>query len=347
MLQSRLENTFYFAVLLSVLVLACYIFWPSVTALVLALTFATAFRPVYRFLKRILRWEGLASIVTVFLVLIVVFLPLGYFAREILNQATALYVNLAQGETDPSSFVRHISETKIGQILPSVTGAEFDKYVSESLSWLVGQFGAIFQQITNILFTIFISLIALYYFLRDGERFKTEVIGALPIHSAYAEEILRQTARAIKSVILGALAIAVIQGVLSGIGFVIFDVPRPALWAAVTIVAALVPTLGTSLVLIPVVAYLFISGQTMAALGMAIWGAIAVGLIDNLLGPKLMQYGTKVHPLLILLSVIGGISVFGVIGFLVGPIVLGFLYALLDIYPKIVRPETKAINDLA
>jgi len=112
-------------------------------------------------------------------------------------------------------------------------------------------------------------------------------------------------------------------------------------------VAALVPTLGTSLVLIPVIAYLLISGQTMAALGMAIWGAIAVGLIDNLLGPKLMQYGTNVHPLLILLSVIGGISVFGVIGFLVGPIVLGFLYALLDVYPKIVRPETKAINDLA
>ncbi|HEY4526138.1 MAG TPA: AI-2E family transporter [Candidatus Paceibacterota bacterium] len=347
MFQSRVENAFYFTVLLLVVVLAGYIFWPSVTALVLALTFASAFRPVYKFLKTFLRWEGLTSIVTVFLVFIVVFLPLGYFAREILNQATALYVNIAQGQADPGDFIKHISQTKIGQLLPSVTGSELDKYVSESLSWLVGQFGNIFQQVTNIIFTIFISLIALYYFLKDGERFREQVIKALPINQDYAEEVFSHTARAIKSVVLGALAVAVIQGILSGLGFMIFGVPRPALWAAVTIVAALVPTLGTSLVMIPVIAYLLLSGATMPALGMAIWAAIAVGLIDNLLGPQLMRYGTKMHPLLILLSVIGGIAVFGVIGFLVGPIVLALLSALLDIYPKILRSEAKVLNDLA
>ncbi|MFH0890558.1 MAG: AI-2E family transporter [Candidatus Liptonbacteria bacterium] len=342
MFQSRVENTFYFAVLFVVILLAGYIFWPSVTALVLALTFAAAFRPVYQFLKVFLRWEFLASLATVLLVLIVVFVPLGYFAREIFNQATALYVGLAQGQADPGNFIRHISETKIGQLLPSVTGAELDRYVRESLNWLVGQFGSIFQEITNILFTLFISLIGLYYFLKDGERFRLQLMRTLPIHPDYAEEVFRHTARAIKSVVLGALAIAVIQGVVSGVGFTIFGVPRPALWAAITIIAALVPTFGTALVIIPVVAYLFISGSTGSALGMVIWGTVAVGLIDNFLGPKLMQYGTKLHPLFILLSVIGGISVFGAIGFLVGPIVLALLASLLDIFPKIITPEAKS-----
>ena len=99
--------------------------------------------------------------------------------------------------------------------------------------------------------------------------------------------------------------------------------------------ASLIPNVGTALVLVPSVAFLYFTGHTGASVGLAIWGAIGVGFIDNLLGPHLIERGIKIHPLLILLSVIGGITLLGPIGFVAGPVILSLLFTLLEIYPSI------------
>ena len=101
-------------------------------------------------------------------------------------------------------------------------------------------------------------------------------------------------------------------------------------------IAALIPSVGTALVFVPAIILLFISGQIFAAFGLLLWGALAVGLIDNFLGPKLIGRGMHLHPLLVLFSVLGGIVFFGPIGFVLGPIILSLLFALLDIYSYMV-----------
>ena len=128
------------------------------------------------------------------------------------------------------------------------------------------------------------------------------------------------------------MIIAVIQGASTSIGLAIFGVPNAIIWGMVAAVASLIPGLGTSLIILPAILYLFLNEQTMQAAGLIIWGMTAVGLIDNFLGPKIVGRGMKLHPLLVILAVLGGFAFFGPIGFILGPLTLGMFLALFDIY---------------
>ena len=125
---------------------------------------------------------------------------------------------------------------------------------------------------------------------------------------------------------------ALIQGILTAVGFTFFGIPNATLWGSVAAITALIPGIGTALVLLPAILYLYFSGETLFAVGLLLWGMTAVGLVDNFLGPKLASYGMRLHPFLILLSVFGGVGFFGPLGFLLGPLVLSLLFALIEIY---------------
>ena len=125
---------------------------------------------------------------------------------------------------------------------------------------------------------------------------------------------------------------ALIQGILTAVGFTFFGIPNATLWGSVAAITALIPGIGTALVLLPAILYLYFSGETLFAVGLLLWGMTAVGLVDNFLGPKLVERGMRLHPFLILLSVLGGVGFFGPLGFLLGPLVLSLLFALIEIY---------------
>ena len=175
-------------------------------------------------------------------------------------------------------------------------------------------------------------LFALFYLLRDGGKLKQGVIMISPLNDQYDEKIFSKLKQAIRSVVVGSLVVSFIQGLLTGIGFFVFGVPNPALWGSFAVVSALIPGIGTSLVLLPGVLYLFFMSTNLHALGLLIWGIVAVGLIDNYLGPTLVNRGVHIHPFLILLSVMGGLVFFGPIGFIAGPLIVALLFALLEIY---------------
>ncbi|OQW98324.1 MAG: hypothetical protein BWK74_04780, partial [Desulfobacteraceae bacterium A6] len=146
----------------------------------------------------------------------------------------------------------------------------------------------------------------------------------------------------INSVIKGNLTVAVIQGALTSAGFAVFGIPNAVLWGSVTAIAALIPGVGTSLVLIPAILFLFLSGKFLSGFGLLAWGAGAVGLVDNFLGPKLVGRGMQMHPFIILLSVLGGIGFFGPIGFLLGPLAISLLFAFLEIISSVKLQEKDA-----
>jgi predicted PurR-regulated permease PerM len=144
--------------------------------------------------------------------------------------------------------------------------------------------------------------------------------------------VVRAFKRGIHSIFLGSLVVGILEGVSTGLAFTAFGIPAPALWGTVAAVASLVPGFGTSLVILPGVAYLVITGEYAYAFGLLAWGYIAIILLDHSLGPVLVNKGVHVHPFLVLLSVLGGLLTFGVIGLFLGPLILVFLFTLLDIY---------------
>jgi len=326
----HLQHNFFLLLLAGILVLTFFIFLPYLNALVLAGTFAVLFRPLFRLLCRGIKSEAAAALLTILVVIAVIITPLYFFGQQIVSEATDLYFSLKDG-TGGVIVDDFLQKLRVD--------FNYKEYLQQFLTWLVGHLGSVFSGIAQVVVLAFVALIALYYFLKDGARIKRTLIDLSPLANTYDEDIFNRLHLAVNSVIRGSLTIAVIQGVLTGIGFAIFGVPTPALWGGVAMVTALVPGVGTSLVLAPGILYLFAFGSLGNAIGLLIWSVVIVGMIDNFLGPRLVGRRIKIHELLILLSVLGGIALFGPIGFIMGPLVLSLLVALLDIYKSLILKE--------
>lgn len=330
------ELRFLLLLLTGVGVLAYFIFKPFLFAMLLAVVFATVFQPVH---AKLVRWvknrAALAALLATLSVLVVVIVPLTLLGVQIVQESAQLYRVLVNdgGAADLSMRMTDIARRLLSlSPVPIDLNIDVSQYIKLALNWVAQNLGVFFSNVTQVLLGIFIFLVALFYLFKDGVRVKKMVLKLSPLQDVHDETIFTKLAAAINSVVRGNLAIAFIQGVLTTIGFAIFGVPNAALWGSVTVVAALIPGVGTALVLLPGIVYLFLTGNVVQAIGLLIWGVVAVGLIDNILGPKLVEKGIRLHPFIILLSILGGLSFFGPLGFLIGPLVVSLLFALIDIY---------------
>lgn len=336
MKNQKAQFYFLLAMLIGTLVLSFYVLRPFLSAFILAVVFTVIFQPLYRkILKYSFKHEGLAALLTTIIVVVIILTPLTFLGVRILQELRQLYVSLVEGG-GKDNFI-NVFNSLSGNfrhyfLLPPEFSINLGQYLKEGLNWLLQNLGALFSNFVSILATSFVFLISLYYLLKDGQKLKQAVINYSPLANIDDEMILSKLGLAITSVVKGNFTIAFIQGVLTAVGFTIFGVPNAILWGTVASLAALIPSVGTSLVFIPAIIFLFVSGQIFSAVGLLLWGALAVGLIDNFLGPKLIGRGMKLHPLLILFSVFGGLIFFGPVGFLLGPIILSLLFALLHIY---------------
>jgi predicted PurR-regulated permease PerM len=329
----KVELGFFFLLAAAAAVVSFFIFKPYLGALFAALVFSIAFRPVHEFFLRIKMRESIAAIATLLFLLLVVLIPatlFGFFifddAQNLLTQERAGAPLLERLDTLSLPF-----QERLQGFFPDVR-LSLSSYLREGLSFLVGNLGSVFSKTVGLVFKTFIMLLALFYLFRDGKRLRLFAVRLSPLTNEYDERILKRLEEAIASVVKGKLLIVFIQGVLAAIGFALFSVPHPVLWGAVTALAALIPAVGVALVFVPVVIYLFFTAGFALAAGALIFG-IGVGMVDNFLGPIFYERGLRLHPLLILLSVLGGLALFGPVGFLAGPVTLALFFALLDIYP--------------
>lgn len=337
MSYQKSELYFLFAIIGVVVVLSFFIFQPFLYALILSVIFATVFAPIHRkFLALTHERRGVAALLTTVSVLLIIVVPIAFLSVQIFKEATQLYASiLNSGGTSWGSQVVKVFVQNLNLPFLQVNTIDFNQYLTEALNWLIQHFGTIFSNIAKIVVGLFVLLVAFYYVLKEGDNLKMTIITLSPLQNIYDETVLRKLETAVNSVVRGSISVGLTQGVLTAIGLMIFGVPNAVLWGSVAAVAALIPGFGTLLVIGPAILFLFYTGATVPAFGLMVWGAIAVGLVDNVLGPKLVGKGVQLHPFLILLSVLGGISFFGPLGLLFGPLVLSLLFAFLEIYSMI------------
>ena len=337
----------YFLIVLIALsaTLSFFVFRPFLVILVIAAIFAVVLHPLYLHLLHHMKGSpGAAAFATMAIAAVCILMPLSFIAVQIVGDAGQLHASLTDGSAGTYlDTVFDYVDTVVAKDIPGLAlssaelSASIDEYMKSGLLWIVQNIGDAFGSVARILLYLFIFLIALYYLLRDGEKLKRIIVGASPLTESDDKVIFSRLELAIRSVIRGSLTIALIQGVLTGIGFTAFGVPHPVLWGMVAAFAALVPGIGTSLVLASGIAYLFIVGEPVFALGLLAWSILAVGMIDNFLGPRLIGKGMQLHPLIVLLSVFGGLAFFGAPGIFLGPLSISLLFALFSIYPEVAR----------
>jgi predicted PurR-regulated permease PerM len=346
----RIQLIFFSLFIFAVLALNFFIFLPYLSILFLGLVFAILFAPLHETILKFCNGRRtLAANLSVVVVFCVIVGPVSFLGTLLLDEASELYnsvLSVQEGE-GLGKRIATFSEGLQGYFpyldLNFLEG-DAEVYLERGLSWFLSHFSVLFSGALKVIFGLFLMLLALFYFLRDGKKFLEALRDLSPLEDTYDKKIMARIVTAVNSVVRGHLVIGLLQGLLTGIGFALFGVPSPVIWGTIAAVASLVPTGGTALVIIPGILFVFFSSGIIFALGLTLWGVLAVGLIDNLLGPMLINRGIHIHPFLILLSALGGLAFFGPIGFIAGPVILALLFALLDIYPVIMHGKKTRQN---
>jgi predicted PurR-regulated permease PerM len=208
---------------------------------------------------------------------------------------------------------------------------------------LMGALAAATRGAVTFALQLFVFLYALFFFLLDGPVILRAILCYVPLAPGQRQELLERFVSVTRAAVRGSLLIGLIQGCLAGLAFWVAGVPGPAFWGTVMIVLSILPVIGSAIVWVPAVIYLFMAGKTVAGIALLAWCATVVSTIDNILRPRLMGRGARMSDLLILLSTLGGIVLFGAVGFIVGPIVAALFVSVWHIYGDVFRewlPET-------
>lgn len=328
-----IENVFFFGLLGFAAYLVWLVLFPFVSALVLSVIIATVCFPLYDGIRNIFPrgYDSIASLISTVAVFLIVIIPLAVLGYFLFVEATTFYTALKSGSTLISNEPVQFVEEFVQKFIPDYQ-LNVNAYAQDGAAWIVSSIGTFFASTATTLFLLFIAFIGLFYLFKDGRPLAREIIHLSPLPDSADEKILNRLTQAVRSVVLGKLTVSVVQGILVAVGFAVCGIPQSILWGCIAAVAALIPAIGTSLIIIPAVILLYVSGSVFYAGALLLWGVGVVGIIDNLLGPYLMRRGTELHPFLVLIAALGGISYFGPLGFILGPVIMSFFTALLELY---------------
>jgi predicted PurR-regulated permease PerM len=352
---TRFARLFFGVITLLVLYFSYLIIKPFLLDIFMALVLFFTFKPLYRALTRLLRgWKALASAITCLILLLIILVPLfslmSIIATQALEFSSQVTKDMQTGQLWHWISVKidafklyliHLNlplppgEIKLDQIVRTVV-TNASAFVYTNAIGLIKGFTYFFFDLLLVLF------IAFFMFLQ-GDSFIEAIKQLSPLESAHNDEILRETETTIKATLWGTVIVAFAQGALGGVGFLIFGLPQPAFWGTVMVPASVIPVVGSTIIWGPAAVYLLVTGHIAKGVGLIIWGGVVVSLIDNILKPILVKGSSETPSIFILFSILGGLTYFGMIGFILGPLILSFLLSLLRIYQKtILNPPVLA-----
>lgn len=313
---------------------------PFLMTLLLAGISAAMAQPLYGRMRRLVRGRvRLASALTVALLVVVVLLPLlgvlGVVANQALQVSRSVIPWVEEQLDDPGALVESIQATPLGQKLapyrePLV--AKAGQVVGAVSGFLFDSLSATTRGTVALIFQVGLLLYALFYFLSDGRALLDRMLYYLPLQPDDEERMLERFTSVTRATVKGTLLIGVAQGALAGLAFAVAGLQGAVFWGTIMALLSIVPGIGTGLVWVPAAVILISSGRVGAGAGLAAWCLVVVGSIDNLVRPRLVGRDTSMHDLMILFSTLGGVMVFGALGFLIGPIVAALFVTVWEIY---------------
>lgn len=338
MITPALRRAVFLLLLALVTVAFFWIISPFFGAVFWAMVLALMFMPVHRRLCARLRGrDTLAALGTLLFCMVIVVVPMIFVVGAMVDEATGFTQRLRTGEFNPRTYFEQIQNALPGwsRDLLGRFGLFNAQDVVDKLTAAVVQGGqalttralAIGQNTLMLLVNLGIMLYLLFFFLRDGRDLAQTIRRAVPMQRQHTDFLLSKFATVVRATVKGTVVVALVQGMLGGVAFAFLGIHGAVLWGVVMSVLSLLPAIGAALVWAPVAIYLIATGSMIEGLGLAAWGAGVMGMVDNLLRPILVGKETKLPDYLVLLSTIGGLSIFGVNGFLIGPAIAALFVA--------------------
>jgi len=325
--------------------------------ILLAGIFSALVSPVYqRLLARLRGRSSLASLLTVVLVIFLILLPLAGFFGLVTAQAvkvSAAVTPWVEQQVSRPEAVSHFLRSLpfYEEIAPyrNQIISRAGELVSGISAFLLNRVASFTFGTLNAVLMTFIMLYTMFFFLKDGVRLLEKILYYLPLKDQDERRMLDRFTSVARATLKGVLVIGALQGGLAGIASAVAGIPSAAFWGTVMAVLSIIPPIGSALVWIPAVIILALTGELAKALGLATFCALVVGSVDNILRPILVGKDTQMHEMMVFFSTLGGLILFGMPGFIIGPIVAALLITVLEIYgaafQNVLPPVVSALPD--
>jgi predicted PurR-regulated permease PerM len=320
-----------------------WILLPFYGAVFWAVILGILFAPLQRRLQLKFGWErNLTSLLTLSICLLIAILPVIVLSSLLVQEGVALYKNIESGELDIAGYV-----TQFKHILPPYFQHLLDRFGMGELNGLrekivksamtggqeLAAKAFIFGQGTfEFIVSFFIMLYLLFFFLRDGAELARKVRAAVPLEEQQKRRLQLKFNRVVRATVKGNLLVAITQGALGGLIFWFLDIPSVLLWAVLMAFLSLLPAVGAGIVWVPVAAFFLLTGAIWQGVVLGLFGIFVIGLVDNVLRPILVGKDTRMPDYMILISTLGGLAIFGLNGFVIGPLIAALFMASWDIF---------------
>lgn len=335
------------------------ILWPFLGAVLWAAFIAIVFEPVHR---QVLRQVGtprrnLGSLLTLTLVVLIVILPLILVATAVVEQAAAVVQQVRSGEIDFARYLQSVIDA-----LPGWMRSILDRFGIVNLAALQRQLTTLLagsgqfitthllglgQNTLDFVVALFVMLYVLFFLLRDGHALTDSIARHVPLREEHTRRLMAQFVTVVRATVKGNIVIALIQGLLGGLAFAVLGLPGALLWGTLMALLSLLPAVGAAMVWAPVALWFLFHGEIWPAVGLTLWGVLAIGLVDNVLRPILVGKDTRMPDYLVLLTTLGGIAVFGINGFVIGPVIAAMFLMGWNLFTGLRRTPQTGADDKA
>jgi predicted PurR-regulated permease PerM len=315
------------------------VFRPYVMPGLFAAVIAIVFSPLHRYLRRFLKNPTGSALVSTLITLLLTVIPLAFLLLAISNELTGLYHSLTAKSSEAGGVVPYVLgwSQKLGTwanqrfSLPAIDLRQvllrrMEIISSSLLSFTGGLVSNVFSLVVNGL----ITLIVLFFLFRDGERLVSTFIQALPMDPDRSAELQTRITSTVSANFYGSFVVGALQGTLTGLSFWALGIDSPVLWGVVTAVASLVPFFGSATVWVPAAIILVLTGHWVKGVILLGLGFAVIGTVDNIVRPLIIRKAVRLHPILVLFSILGGLQLFGALGLFLGPVIVSVTAALLE-----------------
>jgi predicted PurR-regulated permease PerM len=313
-------------------VLFFLILWPFFGAVCWAVFITLVFWPMHqRFLRGSHGRRNMAALASVTVILLIVILPMSLLAASITQEASVLVEKMRSGEIQVSQYFERFMAALpewARSILHRFGLGDLALLQKKLMTTLTTSGQALTQRVVGIgqvtldfVVAFFLMMYTLFFLFRDGEQITQSISRSIPLHPQHTRRLLQQFATVVRATVKGNIVLALVQGALGGIAFAVLGLPGAILWGAVMALLSLLPAVGAALVWAPVAGYYFLSGEALKGFGLVVWGTLVIGLVDNFLRPRLVGKDTRMPDYLVLIATLGGIAIFGLNGFVIGPVI--------------------------
>ncbi len=347
------NSTFLFSIIILTIILTFFVLKPFLIALTLAFILSQLFKNQYqKVYHRIGKRASLASVLVCFFIFFSIFVPIAIALGLMGNEINNAYESINQDQL-PAKIDMFLKNVPLEEMGLNINTKNFQSAIDNGkIIDSIKSLGNLFYQVvkktyqgaTQFFFMVFVMFFSLYYLLKEDKKIIRFFNKVSPLRDKQEMLLLKNFVDISRSTLKGTFVIAIIQATLAGITLVIAGVPSPVTWAVVCFILSLIPFVGAALVMVPIGLFLLVTGSVWQGIFMIVSAVIIIGSVDNFLRPKLVEGGSGLHPLLVFLSTLGGISFFGITGFLLGPAVIVFLSTLLKIYQLEFKNELKKFN---